>query len=177
MSDDRLRGVAPATGITTLKLYLFAEKVSDEAVFVSMDHLGSSRAGTTELGVLSVRYEFDPWGRGALVEGTNSLRQGFTGHMSYTSGSPLLTYFRAYDPELGRWLSDDPLPGGALEGDGPNLQWYGRNNPIRFTDPFGLVCGQPGNEWLVPDSLGGGRFTEACRQHDQCYENCEPSQI
>ena len=41
---------------------------------------------------------------------------------------------RWYSPELGRFLSADPA-----NADGPNPYWYGRNNPVNFTDPFGLA--------------------------------------
>jgi len=39
-----------------------------------------------------------------------------------------------YDPEVGRWLTPDPL-GFA---DGPNLYAYVHNNPLTFVDPDGL---------------------------------------
>lgn len=47
-----------------------------------------------------------------------------------------LMYFgyRYYDPEVGRWISPDPL--GAI--DGPNLYAYARNNPMKYVDYFGL---------------------------------------
>ena len=43
-----------------------------------------------------------------------------------------LMYFgyRYYDPEVGRWISPDPL--GAI--DGPNLYAYARNNPMKYVD-------------------------------------------
>lgn len=47
-----------------------------------------------------------------------------------------LMYFgyRYYDPEVGRWISPDPL--GTI--DGPNLYAYVRNNPMKYVDYFGL---------------------------------------
>jgi len=41
---------------------------------------------------------------------------------------------RFYDPELGRFISADPLE----YVDGPNVYAYARNNPLAFTDPMGL---------------------------------------
>ncbi len=42
--------------------------------------------------------------------------------------------YRYYDPQLGRWISPDPL--GTV--DGPNLYAYARNNPMKYVDYFGL---------------------------------------
>lgn len=46
----------------------------------------------------------------------------------------VLTLYRAYDPELGRWLSRDPLQEQA----GLNLYGYVGGDPIRLFDPYGL---------------------------------------
>jgi RHS repeat-associated protein len=48
-----------------------------------------------------------------------------------------LTRFRAYDPEIGRWLSRDPLRTAEVE-IGANLFAYVGNNPINKTDVSGL---------------------------------------
>jgi len=62
-----------------------------------------------------------------------------------------LIYFgyRYYDPQLGRWITPDPL--GAI--DGPNLYAYAQNNPIKYTDFFGL------NSTTIDEDCN-------CTQHD-----------
>ena len=50
-------------------------------------------------------------------------------------GEIVLTLFRAYDPELGRWLSTDPI---GEEG-GLNLYGYVLNNPSNSIDLLGLI--------------------------------------
>lgn len=47
-----------------------------------------------------------------------------------------LIYFgyRYYDPEIGRWVSPDPL--GTI--DGPNLYAFVHNNPLKYVDDFGF---------------------------------------
>jgi RHS repeat-associated protein len=49
-----------------------------------------------------------------------------------------LYYMRAryYDPNVGRFVSEDPL---GFGGGDANLFAYVRNNPVKWTDPFGLA--------------------------------------
>lgn len=74
-------------------------------------------------------------------------------------------YFNArwYDPELGRFVSEDP----AADPNIPNLYSYCANNPGRFSDPKGLDVGAPGRDLGTgeaypgssspkPSSSGGG---------------------
>jgi RHS repeat-associated protein len=58
--------------------------------------------------------------------------------------APKLSYFRnrIYDQETGRWTQEDPI---GVAG-GLNLYQFNGNNPVAFTDPFGLKkCRQAGN--------------------------------
>jgi RHS repeat-associated protein len=62
-----------------------------------------------------------------------------------------LYYMRAryYDPQLGRFLSEDPAGIAA----GLNLYTYAGNDPINQRDPSGLFCISyytPGTEFFVP---------------------------
>lgn len=71
-----------------------------------------------------------------LTESAIGNRYTFQGReIDWTTG---LAYFRArwYSPETGRWLSKDPK---GISG-GLNLYAFCSNNPVNFTDPFGL-CG------------------------------------
>ena len=52
-----------------------------------------------------------------------------------------LTYYRAYSPNTGRWISRDPI----FEAGGVNLYAYVGNSPIDRTDPLGL--------FFTPDTL------------------------
>jgi RHS repeat-associated protein len=56
--------------------------------------------------------------------------------------------FRDYAPQLGRYIEPDPL--GRL-GSGNNLYAYVGDNPINFTDPFGLC--PDGMHEATPDEL------------------------
>lgn len=49
-------------------------------------------------------------------------------------------YYRAryYDPKLGRFISEDPIPLDEREVEELNAYTYVRNNPVNFVDPEGL---------------------------------------
>lgn len=44
---------------------------------------------------------------------------------------------RYYDPDIGRFLSRDPVTANPNTGANLNAYWYANNNPYRFTDPDG----------------------------------------
>jgi RHS repeat-associated protein len=44
---------------------------------------------------------------------------------------------RYYDPQIGRFLSVDPVTADSAGGTNFNRYWYGNNNPYKFTDPDG----------------------------------------
>lgn len=48
------------------------------------------------------------------------------------------TWFRAYDPSEGRWLSVDPLPGSPDTPQSLNRYVYVLNDPVNLIDPLGL---------------------------------------
>jgi RHS repeat-associated protein len=60
---------------------------------------------------------------------------GFDGYHFDAESQLYRVRHRSYDPALQQWLERDPL--GMIEG--PNLYAYVRENPIRYTDPTGLV--------------------------------------
>jgi RHS repeat-associated protein len=124
-----------ADGATvTRRLLSRGEQRSGIARLFATDHLGSVTEVTDSSASLLVRYGLDPWGRRAVLAGTDSTDVGFTGHLVHDAGGVLLAQYRAYDPELGRWLSSDPL--GDVEG--PNRYAYVGNRPLNMRDMLGL---------------------------------------
>ena len=77
------------------------------------------------------------------------------------------TRFRNYDPELGRWLSRDPLGKAEIQ-EGPNLYAYVRNNPVSSTDPLGLCCEQE----AYAITLANWRLHELAKQLIATYNAC-----
>lgn len=106
--------------------------------YFTRDHLGSIREVVDEDGAtLEARYDYDVYGTRSqtLPSPTYDVDHGFTGHYLHQPSGLYLTYYRAYDPELGRWLSRDPL----MESAGLNLYAYVFNDPVNMYDPLGLL--------------------------------------
>jgi len=66
---------------------------------------------------------------------------------------PSGSYYRAryYDPNVGKFLSEDPL---GFGGSGPNLYAYAHNSPVDLFDPMGMYTG-----WELVQDFGS--FSEA----------------
>jgi RHS repeat-associated protein len=137
-----------ATGATVVKRF-FPQGVKLETgpqagtYYYTRDHLGSIREVIDASGAVRARYAYDPFGRRSKVSGDVDADFGFGGMFFASEAALALTRFRAYDPELGRWLSRDPLIGAEVS-QGPNLYTYVGNRPVNHTDPLGLLTGEQG---------------------------------
>jgi RHS repeat-associated protein len=98
--------------------------------FFSHDHLGSTTALTNTSGILIERETYDAYGNST---GSALTRYGYTGR-ERDSLTGLLHYrARSYDPQLGRFISEDPIRFGG------SINWYDYvdNSPVAWIDPFG----------------------------------------
>jgi RHS repeat-associated protein len=107
--------------------------------FYTRDHLGSIRQVTDEDEAVVEHYRYDPYGvqTASAPGGPNNSRLAdfrYTGHYHHEQSSLHLAMFRAYDVELGVWISEDPL---GEEG-GINLYGYVEGNPVHHFDSLGL---------------------------------------
>jgi RHS repeat-associated protein len=102
--------------------------------FLHVDGLGSITDTTTGTGQISPAYRYDSYGN-PLVGAAGS-GYAFTGR-EWDPESGLLFYrHRYYDPNTGRFLSEDPL---GISSGGINLYEYAGDDPILLVDPFGLT--------------------------------------
>jgi RHS repeat-associated protein len=110
------------------------------------DEAGSvcALAHTGFVGAIAEQYRYDAWGRTTFMDSgfagrprsLYGLRFLFQGG-EYSEATGLYRFgARWYSPDLGRWLSPDPI---GLEG-GLNLYEFCGNNPVNFTDPSGLCA-------------------------------------
>jgi RHS repeat-associated protein len=132
-------GTAPAEerdagNTVTKRFYAAGEQIGSSAYFFTTDHLGSVREMTDSTGAIRARYDYDPYGRVTKVSGDLEADFGFTGFYRHQASGLWLTLYRAYDANLGRWLSRDPIG----EFGGLNLYEYSADDPINGSDPLGL---------------------------------------
>jgi RHS repeat-associated protein len=152
--------------------------------FYTRDHLGSIREMFKTNDAVVARYDYDSWGRSTTVLNTVSTDFNFTGLYRHSASGLIMAVHRFYDPDLGRWLSRDPIgelgnldlgvhnrrswisPGSLdnLAQNDPmgfgaadvNLYRYVHNNPLNGIDPMGEGDGLL--HWIdsVLDAIAGG---------------------
>ena len=113
------------------------------------DHLNTVIALVDGQGEIVESYEYDAWGNVLAVRdgAGNPLTESALGNRFLFQGREYswatgLYNFRArwYDPETGRWLSNDPI---GISG-GLNQYVFCGNNPVNFRDPYGLCSEDEG---------------------------------
>jgi len=108
-------------------------------VFYHADGLGSTRALSNLAGQRTDAYSYDVFG--ALRTKTGNAAQPFTFTGEQNDGELGLVFLRAryYDPDVGRFLSLDPVRGMSTVPETLNRYVYVKNNPVRLTDPSGKI--------------------------------------
>ncbi len=102
-------------------------------IYYQQDGLGSVTSLTDAGGALASTYSYDSFGNPSTTVAGQPFR--YTGR-EWDSETGLY-YYRAryYDPNAGRFISEDPLRFSA----GPNMFAYVRNNAVNSSDPSGLL--------------------------------------
>jgi RHS repeat-associated protein len=102
--------------------------------FYHTDALGSTLALTNTVGTAAVSYSYEAFGKTSIT-GTSSNPFQYTGRENDGTG---LYYYRVryYQTGLHRFVGEDVI---RIRLGHPNLYPYVSNNPLRFSDPFGLI--------------------------------------
>jgi RHS repeat-associated protein len=156
----------PASGLSSEKVvagstttwtdYLFAggARVAQRSMVVGgatslryfiTDHLGSIAVITDGGGAVLERLAYDAWGKRRNTNGsddpagavTSATTRGFTDHEHISSVGLVNMNGRVYDPELGRFLSADPIVPSIFMSQALNRFSYVYNRPLSITDPTG----------------------------------------
>jgi len=118
-------------------LDLISQQDSTSTNYLLADGLGSTRLLTDEIGIVTGRYIYDVFGGERSYSGADQTDYTFAGEqMDKTSG---LQYLRAryFDPEEGRFISVDPIPGSNTLTQTLHHYVYVENNPTNLIDPTG----------------------------------------
>jgi len=132
--------------------------------YYQQDGAGNVTGLLDDHGGLEVQYAYTPFGEVSTVTGWKS-------HHLYVKGREYdghagLTYMRNrwYDPELRRFISEDPL--GVAGGINPYV--FAGNDPINYSDPFGLCTADEATritytrnddgDWVETRICSGGSF-------------------
>jgi len=131
---------------------------STTTTYVLSDHLGSSDAlvsGTTgtagnslvqeSFGAFGLRRQGN-WALGSPSSGdyatiAATTRHGFTFHEELDNVGLIHMNGRVYDPNVGRFMSADPVIGDLADSQSINAYAYVGNRPLSAIDPTGLVAG------------------------------------
>ncbi|MFI6084319.1 RHS repeat-associated core domain-containing protein [Streptomyces sp. NPDC051217] len=137
-------GAAKATVATSgLDEYLTRTENGATQVYLT-DALGTVVGLANADGTVATSYTYDPYGQPTTSGAASTNPYTFTGRES--DGTGLLHYRnRYYDPESGRFISQDPI---GYAG-GTNLYQYALSSPTTYTDPTG-------NSPLLADCVIGG---------------------
>jgi RHS repeat-associated protein len=101
------------------------------SLYFVQDHLGSTRALTDAAGNVVEQQQYDSFGNSS---GSSRTRYGHTGRERDPDTGLLYYRARFYDPQLGRFISEDPIGLGG----GINSFVYVNNNATNAKDPSGL---------------------------------------
>ena len=98
------------------------------------DGIGSTVALADASATLQTQYTYEAFGKATSSGAASTNPCRFTGREDDGTG---VYYYRAryYNTTLQRFISEDPL---GLRGGDANLYKYVGDDPIDFTDPFGL---------------------------------------
>ena len=134
-------------------------EVQPELVYYQLDHLGTPIAAHNAKGEAVWTAEYEAWGRirQETVSDDPKANVPFRFQGQYYDEESGLHYnrFRYYDPEIGRFVSQDPI---GLQG-GMNLFEYAPN-PVGWTDPLGLL-----SEWRRNWEARYGAFPAGYQVH------------
>jgi RHS repeat-associated protein len=120
--------------------------------YFQMDFPGNVTGVLNASGNVVGQYRYSPWGEAEMVSGSVSNPLRYMGRELDDQTGMYYVRNRWYDPEIGRFISEDPV---GLEG-GINTHAYVGNDPVNNRDPSGLgwICWDESKLTPVPNPGG-----------------------
>jgi RHS repeat-associated protein len=97
------------SGVATKRFFDDGEQISSTNYYFTFDHIQSVREMIDSSGTIQARYDYDAYGRRTKTSGSLDADFGYTADYYHSVSGLYLTLCRAYDTDLSRWLSRDPL--------------------------------------------------------------------
>ncbi|MFL9583433.1 RHS repeat-associated core domain-containing protein [Stenotrophomonas sp. AB1(2024)] len=154
-SKQRFPGLAKvAAHLVCLLIVLAAWPAGAQTVtYVHTDALGSVVAKTDANGNVVQRYDYEPYGAPIGTGVTDG--PAYTGHVSDSATGLSYMQQRYMDPELGVFLSVDPVTAYQKPVEQFNRYRYANGNPYKFKDPDGrqsLPRSVYETDWTKPET-------------------------
>ncbi|MDO8273582.1 MAG: RHS repeat-associated core domain-containing protein, partial [Gammaproteobacteria bacterium] len=157
LSIGNVEFITHSSGVTETKRYIGDIAVvtetsngSPSTQYLHKDTLGSTDIITDAVGGVVAEMSFDAFGKRrnvltlaelaeAQYDVLNAITtQGFTGHEMVDEVGIIHMGGRIYDPELGRFMSADPIVQSISNAQNLNRYSYVLNNPLSLVDPSGF---------------------------------------
>ncbi len=115
-----------------------AAQTHESVRYVHTDALGSPVAISDSAGAVVERFDYEPYG--AAIGRGRGEQPSYAGHVADSATGLLYMQQRYYDPDLGVFISTDPIGVDATAAGNFCRYCYAANSPYAFTDPDGRLA-------------------------------------
>lgn len=129
------RGKFSATFSIALSTFIANTSPAETVTYYYTDLQGTVLATTDALANILDKSDRRPYGE--QIMGSTQSGPVYTGHVEDPDSGLIYMQQRYYDPQMGRFLSGDPVRANASPDTHFNRYWYANDNPYMFTDPDG----------------------------------------
>jgi RHS repeat-associated protein len=133
--------ISDTDGVYLYGLDILAQQQAERQYYMH-DGLGSVRQLVDTTGQIETNYAYDPFGV-PVMGGDGSNAYQFTGEAWDAEVELLYLRARYYQPEVGRFITRDPLRANLRVAQSFNRYIYTANNPVNKADPAGLRGEEP----------------------------------
>jgi RHS repeat-associated protein len=145
--------LAACAGVTTALFLalLGSAHAAEKVTYYYTNEQGTPLVTADAAGVVSTSPDYRPYG--AQAQGSPVDGPGYTGHVADADVGLVYMQARYYDPQVGRFLSTDPV--GPIEGSLFNFgrYAYADNNPVLYIDADGQQATEPRKLYLPKYSM------------------------
>ncbi|MEK7672304.1 MAG: RHS repeat-associated core domain-containing protein [Patescibacteria group bacterium] len=142
---DNIKSISPATVPAPIPTPLPTTPQPTPGTLVTKtiyhhgDHLGGANLETDENGTVIEAVDYYPFGEIRVDNTTTSYKNNYKFTGKELDADTGLYYYSAryYNPQLGRFISQDPWEGDLNDPQSLNKYSYVRNNPLKYIDPTG----------------------------------------